>query len=318
MKFSIIVPVYNVENYLVDCIESLVNQKFDSYEILIINDGSTDNSGEICDEYATKYDNIRVFHKKNGGLSDARNYGIKNAKGDYLIFVDSDDWIALDSLKKISEAIGDKNPQVVETCLVEAYADKYIYRDLHFCKYLSKDFTRTRAIKWMMQKSKNTWPAPKRIVSSEFVKEKGILFCPGKLHEDLDWTSNLCYHAERYVGCSFSWYFHRMDRSGSITNSIKAQNIIDVIEMASSHYKRYMEQKNSINRIVVNRIMISVYVMLKRVNSLAEEDKEKVVASIENNKDFFKIAPKIKYKIFVFISKVVGVKMAINMLCKMN
>ena len=93
MEISVIVPVYNVENYLKICLNSIINQSFDAtkYEIILVDDGSTDNSGIICDNYAKKYSNIRVIHKKNGGLSDARNYGIDNANGKYLTFIDSDD-----------------------------------------------------------------------------------------------------------------------------------------------------------------------------------------------------------------------------------
>ncbi|MBQ9181616.1 MAG: glycosyltransferase [Bacilli bacterium] len=92
---SVIVPIYNVEKYLDKCVESLLDQTIDNYEVLLIDDGSTDNSPKMCDEYAKKYkDKIKVFHKKNGGLSDARNYGIDKASGEYLMFVDSDDWVS--------------------------------------------------------------------------------------------------------------------------------------------------------------------------------------------------------------------------------
>lgn len=89
---SVIVPVYNVEKYLPHCIDSILAQTFTDFEVLLIDDGSTDNSGKICDEYAVKDSRIRVFHKKNGGVSSARNLGLEEAKGDYVIFLDSDDY----------------------------------------------------------------------------------------------------------------------------------------------------------------------------------------------------------------------------------
>lgn len=97
---SIIVPVYKVEGYLVRCLESLLKQTFIDFEILLINDGSPDRSGEICDEYALKDSRIRVFHKNNGGVSSARNLALDYAKGEYVTFVDSDDWIDADCLKR--------------------------------------------------------------------------------------------------------------------------------------------------------------------------------------------------------------------------
>lgn len=93
---SVIVPVYNVEKYLPRCIDSILNQTFSDFEILLIDDGSSDNSGNICNEYAKRDSRIKVFHKKNGGVSSARNLGLDNAKGKWTIFVDSDDWIEPD------------------------------------------------------------------------------------------------------------------------------------------------------------------------------------------------------------------------------
>ena len=90
---SIIIPAYNCEKYISKCINSVVNQTYKNIEIIIIDDGSKDNSSVLCDEYAKEYNFITVIHKENGGLSDARNYGLKNAKGKYIFFIDSDDFI---------------------------------------------------------------------------------------------------------------------------------------------------------------------------------------------------------------------------------
>lgn len=92
-KISVIVPVYNAEKYLQRCIDSILNQTFPNFELLLIDDGSKDQSGEICDEYAKKDSRVKVFHKENGGVSSARNVGIDNAVGEYICFCDSDDWV---------------------------------------------------------------------------------------------------------------------------------------------------------------------------------------------------------------------------------
>lgn len=92
-KISVIVPVYNAEQYLLKCIESILDQDYKHIELLLIDDGSSDNSGKICDDYAQENSGIRVFHKKNGGVSSARNFGLENALGKYIWFVDADDWI---------------------------------------------------------------------------------------------------------------------------------------------------------------------------------------------------------------------------------
>ena len=98
-KVSIIVPVYNVEKYVERCIESIIKQSYKNLEIILIDDGSKDNSGKICDEYAEKDNRIKVIHKKNGGLSDARNTGLNIADGEYICFIDSDDYIHKDLVK---------------------------------------------------------------------------------------------------------------------------------------------------------------------------------------------------------------------------
>ena len=106
-KISVIVPVYNVEQYLCRCIDSILAQSFPDFELLLIDDGSKDRSGEICDEYAQKNERVRVFHKENGGVSSARNLGLDNAKGEWISFVDADDWVEEDYLSNMILSIRD-------------------------------------------------------------------------------------------------------------------------------------------------------------------------------------------------------------------
>ena len=105
MRFAVIVPVYNVEQYLEKCILSILNQSYRDFELILIDDGSTDRSGEICDVYCSKDSRIKVIHQNNSGLSNARNKGIREATSDYLVFVDSDDWIDSNSLEAFDEII---------------------------------------------------------------------------------------------------------------------------------------------------------------------------------------------------------------------
>lgn len=108
VEISVIIPVYNVKDYIHRCVDSVIEQSFDTnkYEIILVDDGSTDNSGLICDEYEKNYSNIITFHKKNGGLSDARNYGMRHARGKYFTFIDSDDAIGYDFLSILHNLIG--------------------------------------------------------------------------------------------------------------------------------------------------------------------------------------------------------------------
>ena len=107
IKFSIMTPVYKVERYLPECIESVLGQTYGNFEFILVDDGSPDHSGEICDEYAKKDSRIRVFHKPNGGLMHTRRYALERAQGDYYVFLDSDDYLSLDTLETLSRYISE-------------------------------------------------------------------------------------------------------------------------------------------------------------------------------------------------------------------
>ena len=112
-KISVIVPVYKVEKYLPECIESVLAQTFTDFELILVDDGSPDNSGKICDDYATRDSRIRVFHKENGGVSSARNLGLDNARGEWIGFVDPDDWIEPDMYEQMYLAGTENNADFV-------------------------------------------------------------------------------------------------------------------------------------------------------------------------------------------------------------
>lgn len=126
LKVSVIVPVYNTEKYLSKCLDSLVYQTLKDIEIIIVNDGSPDNSQKIIDDYVKKYKNIKAFEKKNGGLSDARNYGIKKASGEYIAFLDSDDYVTVDMYEKMYKKAISQHFDMVVCDLNYVYNDKVV------------------------------------------------------------------------------------------------------------------------------------------------------------------------------------------------
>lgn len=123
---SIIVPVYKVEKYLGKCIESILAQTYQCWELILVNDGSPDHSGEICDEYARKDIRVRAFHKENAGVSSARNLGLDNAKGDYIMFVDADDWLSVDCLEVCVNEIIESNLDAIQFGFISVTSDKEI------------------------------------------------------------------------------------------------------------------------------------------------------------------------------------------------
>ena len=132
MLFSIIIPVYNADKYIEKCIESIISQDRNKFEIIVVDDGSTDNTGIICDKYSNKYSNIKVFHTENKGVSRARNLGLSEAIGDYILFVDADDWVTSDYIDVISNEIEgvdllffSNNRVIDEKIIKQSYGDAY-------------------------------------------------------------------------------------------------------------------------------------------------------------------------------------------------
>lgn len=134
VKFSVVIPVYNVKNYLSECVNSVLNQTNENYEIVLVDDGSTDGSSELCDKYAKEKLQVRAFHQKNQGVAAARNLGIEHAYGDYIIFVDSDDWIDPKTLEHLEKRI-DNGKQI--DVIIFSYAKEY--GDNSYIKYVIED-----------------------------------------------------------------------------------------------------------------------------------------------------------------------------------
>lgn len=222
IKVSVIVPVYNVEEYLEKCLESLVNQTLKDIEIIIINDGSPDNSQEIIDKYQKKYKNIKAYLKENGGLSDARNYGIKNANGEYLSFVDSDDYIDTTMLEKMYKLAKKEN------------------LDLVVCNTINIDDTGNSIeinsnYNYSDDTIKNYLLSPPMACIRIYKKElfKNIKFKKGIYYEDLELTPKLVKYTKK-IGFIDEGLYYYYQRIGSIMKQKKFNNklldIFDVLE----------------------------------------------------------------------------------------
>ncbi len=312
MRFSIIVPVYNVREYLEKCVNSILSQEYSDMELILVDDGSTDGSSNLCDSFKEKNEHVKVFHKENGGLSDARNYGIEHSHGDYIIFVDSDDWIEDGCLVKFDRIIGETGVDIIETTLIEAYEDRVFIRDQDIEDFFKDKYTLSNLLEWKLHQSYNTWPSQKMIYSRAFIENNHLSFLKGRLHEDIAWTSNVIKKVKNYTICPFAWYYHRMKRNNSITNSIKAKNITDVIEMAANIYSNKTD--SIIEKEIFKRIMVSVYVKIKQMSQCSKEDQKIVIQCIRANMPIFKIAPSLKYKVFVLCMKLFGIEKAVRLL----
>ncbi len=190
MKFSIIVPIYNVEKYLDDCVKSILNQKFTDFELILVDDGSPDNCGAMCDDYAKTDERVKVIHKPNGGLADARNAGLDEAKGEYIIFIDSDDGMEGDNaLSIINDAIEKYNtPDIL---LKNTWGDY----DTN-CKDTQELLS--FLIKLGFKEKKFSLVAWDKIYKSEYINNNNFRFKKGYIHEDLLWTFIVLANASSY------------------------------------------------------------------------------------------------------------------------
>lgn len=314
MRFSVIVPCYNVEQYLDECVESILNQEYKDFELLLIDDGSTDGTSRLCDVWGSKNEKVRVFHKPNGGLSEARNYGIDRSKGDYLIFIDSDDFIRAGSFSAIESRM-ENEPEIIITRLVEYYdASNVNERDSSMADDIAPYPSMEDAVKWEVCKTYNLWPAQKLILSRKFVNNNKLRFKKGFLHEDIDWTAHILLVGNNYAVCTFPWYYHRMKRSGSITNTIKAKSITDVIIMTKELTLLCENSGHPYREQLEDRIVETLFISINRYGNLKTEDKQIVVEYLKKNEFLLMKAKKVKHRIFAISCKVIGVKKSLDIL----
>lgn len=229
--FSIIVPVYKVEKYLNQCVSSILEQDFKDFELILVDDGSPDGCPAICDELAITDERIKVIHKINGGLSDARNAGLAIASGDYVIFLDSDDfWEGKDSLNELNKQIKISKAEAIIFGVVDFYEtqNKRVISRGNFpnLKHTdSKAYTLNRLI------STKNFPGSAWMFSVQrsLLVENSIYFKKGIKAEDIDWIINVLIHSKTFSVLNKIVYVYRKNRQGSITNTSDHKNIEGVL-----------------------------------------------------------------------------------------
>ncbi len=224
MTFSLIVPVYNVEKYLSKCLDSILNQSFQDFEIIVVNDGSPDNSQEIIDEYVKNHpDKIKAFVKENGGLSDARNFGIERASGDYLLFVDSDDYLSLELLCRLKKVIDSDKSDVVR------FSAQIIFENLNlgeiFASPVMNEVTGEDAIFALIDNKQMFEPACFYAYKRQYWKEKGFVFANGRYHEDFGLIPEVIMKAEKFSVIDYIGYYYVQSSYSIMRNSDYAKTV---------------------------------------------------------------------------------------------
>ncbi len=221
MFLSIIVPVYNVKAYLERCVASLLDQDLDrtDYEIILVDDGSTDGSGILCDELSARESNIRVIHKENGGLSSARNAGIAVADGDYIQFVDSDDYLEPKVLESLHRQIKEHNLDILRYNYQNVKESGEIFEpnkvSKPFVDYSSEVCDGAAFLAERLGFACYAWQF---VVRAELLRDEGSLFTEGIYFEDVDWTPRLLLQADRVSSTPLIVYNY-LFRTGSITRT---------------------------------------------------------------------------------------------------
>lgn len=229
MKFSVIVPVYNVEKYLHKCVDSILDQNFKDFELILVDDGSTDNSPQICDEYEKKDDRVKVIHKENGGASSARNVGITEAKGDYLLFIDSDDyWHTNLTLDKILKLIDKYQADIVQFGASELFQMDNV---LHLGKQRNLDkfngLNTKEIISDLVSIEQLSISASTMSISRKFVVNNNLFFKEGIKTEDLEWAIRLFSCLPKWCFSNEHLYIYRMQREGSVTATVDYKHLCD-------------------------------------------------------------------------------------------
>lgn len=280
-EISIIVPVYQVEEYIKQCIDSILAQTFKDFELILVDDGSKDKSGKICDEYAVKDNRIRVIHKANGGLSDARNKGLDNASGNYFMFVDSDDYIAPDMVECLYQNIIKRNADIA-VCNFRCFFED---GEKDFSTENKAEVLSGKEIFYYRKNERNYgfWTvAWNKLYKAETFQNMRFRF--GKYHEDEFWANDIYQMDITVVAVEEALYYYRQRNNGIMGN----QNIgkcFDIIEAFNERINIYLRQEKYSDQAY--RVLIYSLEYLFESSKLMknEDDKKHFIQAEKQTKD---------------------------------
>lgn len=297
-KISIIVPVYNVEDYIKECLDSLVAQTYKDIEIVIVDDGSKDGSIAICEEYAKRYDNIVIYTKENGGLSDARNYGIKVAKAPYLMFVDSDDTLTPDACEVLLKLLEEQN---VDIAIGELYR-----KGPNKVGTTVKMYEPVEALAEILRETSFSTSACAKLFKRELFEK--VEFPKGMLFEDFGTVYKLFFEAKRIAYLEHDLYFYRV-RENSITTQRFTTRKMDLFKIADeidAYIEAHCKDLMKISKNRRTRYAISFLKEIAIGGAERKEDVEQLLSYVKSDIVSYLGSP---YKI---TSKLFGVASAIN------
>ncbi|MGE7663626.1 glycosyltransferase [Peribacillus sp. NPDC097197] len=279
-KISIIVPVYKVEAYLHKCVDSILAQTFKEFELILIDDGSPDRCAEICDQYASKDHRVKVIHKDNGGLASARNSGLDLAIGEYIGFVDSDDWIEPDMFEMLFNICVENNCDIANCSSEIHYKDKTVKNGGHPLTI----HTRAEAMRVMLEGKLYDEVVWTKLFKRTLIKD--IRFTTGIVYEDTAFTYKVLHQCER-VGCVGKAKYHYIKRDNSTMDKAVKNIRIDAVMIYKDMLSFMNQHYKELSPMVVYKLGNSAMAVLNLIssNGMYKEHKESYykVAQILNS-----------------------------------
>ena len=253
MLLSVIIPVYNVESYLRECVDSIIGQTCKDYELILIDNGSTDSSGAICDEYAAAHDNVKVKHlMPNVMASGARNEGQKLATGEYILFIDSDDYYAHnEAFARLKEKATD-HPDVILFNNIEFYEKTATFsKKLYNMNVETKGRSVVEICSDLIDADAYSNSAWSKAIKRSLLEANNIYFTPGLSVEDNDWYYRVVLHLQTIAIVNEPLYVYRRRTSGSITTTATIKNTIDCLNVIEKWTKVIEQEKNNPNTEII-------------------------------------------------------------------
>ena len=282
---SVIIPVYKVELYLERCVQSIVKQTYTNLEIILVDDGSPDNCPAMCDSWAERDSRIKVIHKENGGLSDARNAGMVIAEGKYISFIDSDDWIAPEMLERLHDAL-EKDKSDIAACTVEmVWEDKTPEKLLTVQE--NRVLGRQEAQEALLLETKLKQPVWYKLYKREVLE--GILFEKGKQHEDVFWSYQVIGNAAQVSLIDYIGYYY-WQRQNSIMGESYSLKHLDAIEAYCDRYEYIKKQFPTLESKARVRILAAcIYQGQMALLYLSKQERTEAFSVLEEVKEKYPI-----------------------------
>lgn len=275
MKVSVIIPIYKVEEYLRECVDSVISQTYSNIEIILVDDGSPDACPRICDEYASKDERVVVIHKENGGVSSARNAGIKRASGEYLMFLDGDDWLKNKyAIEIISSRIKLTNPDVLSFNFEKVYDSGK--RIVYFSKQKSMPVNIDTEDSLKYIKKNDIWisSACNKVIKHEFFSSGEIYFRHGITSEDIDWSLRLliCTKINDFISDVIFCYRQRNESLSNKISAKKVEVLIKNIEFCLEFEKKTFDNKKNLIR---SYISYQYGTLLANISTIDDNEKKR-------------------------------------------